>query len=301
MAPVQAASGEGELTLTMVDPSGAKLSAVYYAVPVGSISLGGSGLEYFGDADTETVPSARYGIVAMSPWGGLLCAGVTPCDASILFGGAEISVAGVVDVPEEGTASYTFQAPTPGVVVGSPKAGATLAVDFSEPMDRLYDLFGGLYGNTQWLRDGVVIPGATGTSYSIRIADVGHTIQPRISSSGLLFGEIFGSAGSFAEKKTLTGKKIEKVRTKANVTTFRRVVPAGLAKSAWVDVVSAQGNISGKVTVQVGKWKKTKRLWNGNTRVLLPKLKRGRYAVKVSYPGTDVYAPSKDRIVIRVK
>lgn len=299
-APAHAAPGEGDLTVNIVDPTGAKLPGTVYALPEGAMDLYGSGLEQFWSLSTETVRTGNYGLVTMTAWGGLLCAGVTPCDPSIMYGGAPVSVTGVVDVPEEGAATYTLQAPTPAVLSGSPKVGATLAVDFSESLDRINDILGGFSGNTQWLRDGKVIPGENRTSYTVRTRDVGHTIQPRISPSGLLVGEPFG-LGGLGEKKTLPGKKIEKVRTRAKVTTFRRVIPAGLAKSAWVDVVSGQGNVTGKVTVQVGKWKRTKRLWNGDTRVLLPKLKRGRYAVKVSYLGTDVFAPSKDRFVVRVK
>ncbi len=97
------------------------------------------------------------------------------------------------------------------------------------------------------------------------------------------------------------GKKIEKVRTRAKVTTFRRVIPAGLAKSAWVDVVSGAGQRHRQGDRPGRQVEAHKRLWNGDTRVLLPKLKRGRYAVKVSYLGTDVFAPSKDGFVVRVK
>ncbi len=70
--------------------------------------------------------------------------------------------------------------------------GATLAVDFSEPVDRLNDILGGFSGSTQWLRDGKVIPGENRASYTVRTRDVGHTIQPRVSPSGLLVGELFG-------------------------------------------------------------------------------------------------------------
>jgi len=302
-APAQAAPGLGDLTVTITDPTGATLRGAIYALPEGTTGFGGSGLELFYGANTAEVPAGRYGVVAMTPWGGMLCAGVSPCDTDIIFGTGEVSVTGVVEVPDEGAANLALSAPAPAAVTGTSRVGDDLTIDFSEPMDRLVTTFGGGLGglNIQWLRDGKVISGAAGASYRIDVRDVGHTIAPRLSWSFLVASELFSGAYVPNDNRTLAGRKIAKVRTTTKATTFRKVIPAGRAKSAWVDVVGRGGDVTGKVTVQVGKWKRTKRLWNGDTRVLLPKLKRGRYAVKVSYLGTDVFAPSQDRFVVRVR
>lgn len=301
VTPTQAASpGFGDLTVTLVDTTGAPVPAMIYAIRVGSGQTF-EGAEESGTTVTfSNLPSDRYGIYALSPWGGLVCAGVAPCNQFI--GSDGVTVVGAVDVPDNGETSYQLSTPLPATVVGTGRLGSVLAVDYSAPMDALLSIYGvGVYGSVdvQWLRDGVAIPGGTSTSYIVALADVGHTLVPRLSWSGYLAYQ-FGLIGLPPGERLLAGRKVAKVATKTKVSVFRKVVTDGRGNSMRVDVSSPSAVVLGKVKIELGKWKTTKKIANGVVRASLPAVKPGKYTVKVTYLGTDAFAPSKGKTSYKV-
>ncbi len=293
--------GTGDLTLSIVDPSGALLGAMYYIVPAGSDQIY-DGRQLAGTTVTQNLPVGRYGILALSPWGGMLCAGLTPCN--LLIGSETITVAGVVDVPDQGAVSYRIKAPATATLVGKNQVGSPRGVDFSTPMDNLLGIYGvGVYGSVtpQWLRDGKDIAGATANSYTITSDDVGHRIAPRLRWSGYMAAQ-FTYWGIPAAPKTIAGQKVGKVKTKTQASVFRQVVKAGRGNSVRIDVTGGRtvGVVTGKIKVRLGSWKRTLTLRNGSTRTEIPAQKVGRHTVKVAFLGSRAFAPSDDKVSYRV-
>jgi len=69
---------------------------------------------------------------------------------------------------------------------------------------------------------------------------------------------------------------------------------------AAIKLAAEKGKPKGKVTVSVGKWKKTLTV-DGKRSVALPKLAKGKHKVTVSFAGTDKYGEAKKTITLRVK
>ena len=131
----------------------------------------------------------------------------------------------------------------------------------------------------QWLRGGKAIKGATKSSLKLGTADVGQRISVRVTSSraGYLEGTSTSSALKVAKGKPKVTASAKSVKAKKRATVKVKVKVAGLAKPA------------GTVTVKYGKRStkvKLKASAKGKVSVKLPKLKKGRYSIKVSFKPT---------------
>lgn len=290
-APAQAipADGKGELVVTTLDGYGKPLASGVTLTSTAGDSEG----SFFGQgAVTRQVSlnEGRYGLVGMAPWGGLFCAGVSPCSYLNLGGGTPALVTGVVNVTDvETPTSYTFRAPKPATVTGSSKVGSILSVNLSTEMKNLGVLLSqaGGQATVQWLRNGTVIPGATGTTYQTSGADVAKTISPRLSYPDQIAVQ-FGGIGMNAEPLTLPGIKVAKGKTRTTVEVFRKAIAAGKSTSLRADVTTGALPAAGKVKITIGRWKVTKNLRNGSVRVPVPKtLRPGTYQVVATYLGTS--------------
>lgn len=159
----------------------------------------------------------------------------------------------------------------------------------------------GVATTRQWLRDGVAIAGASGPSYLLGAADVGHRIAVRVTASAAGYDD--GSATSAA-----TGA-VRKATPSVKVTAPGRVKP-GARPTVKVKVASGVvARPTGTVTLRYGGATVRVRLAGadrGVVSVRLPARKKGSYALTASYAPSGAAAgllsgASAKKVVIRVR
>ena len=294
LAPAHAA-GTGTLTVTMVDEHGDPMPGQIMLV---DSDPDGIGEGQFQQASTATVelPPGEYGVLTVSTWGGMLCAGLEVCSYLSVVGGAP-GLDGTIEVVEGTTTEVLLRGERPAALTGRATVGRKLAVDWSEGMQDLIDYFsvvaGGVYNPTvQWLRDGTPIAGATDPDYRPGATDAGRTISARVSYPPLAAAQFEQVTGQPVTPRSTNGLKVAKVATKAFATVADPTVSADRQGRVRVDVTAPNQIVTGKVTVAVGDWSQTRSLRNGSARIVLPRLAPGRHTVSARYLGTSVYAPS---------
>lgn len=219
--------------------------------------------------------------------------------------GARLSAQVRASRPSYGDGFATTDPTSPVVVGASPRATRAPAVSGTAKLGSTlrassgtWDVPGALLAYT-WLRDGKAIPGANGRSYKPTRSDVGKRVAVRVTATAP--GRLQGSSTSSAVKIG---------RVKPKVTVSAKSVKR--SKRAKVVVkVRAPGveKIAGKLTVRFGKKQKSVRLKasaQGKVSVRLPKLTKGKYAVKVTFKpsgSTARYATSAKatKVSLRVK
>lgn len=289
-------AGTGVLRIHVVDSSGQPL--------VGLLSVwNSSGARAAGDVTKEsdhdfTLAPGQYGVVSMTPWGGILCRGVTPCDGTTGRYGTTMGLdAGAVTVPADGLVEVTLQAAPPGTVSGDPVVGGQLAVTPSPGIQSLiaWTVLTGYPATLgyQWLRDGQPVNGTSAT-YRPELADAGHTLSVRMLFGGAASYQVgAGGWGGDVTARTIAGPVVRRVAARAFVTLNRTQVTTAQRAIVRADVSAGAQIVPGKVTVTVGKRTWNLPLRNGQARIELPKLKKGKYAVRASYAGNANYLPAK--------
>ena len=295
--PAQADPGAGgTVSVTVVDENGDPM--------LGSITIVGAGTggAYYAAASAvssleESVPPGSYKVVSISPWGGILCAGVTPCDYSAPWtGNPDYQPDGTLVVESGQTTSVSLRAENPAALTGTGKVGSVVRVTWSPGLQALTDWLtwegvASFGPQVTWLRDGLPVSGATGDTYAVALTDVGTQISAEV---GYDAGQPFVTDISGAPVDPIDVGPIEvpRVATQAFVLLFTPSVAAGTRGRVRVEVTSPGQLLGGKVTVKVGTWSRTRTLINGGAGVLLPRLPVGRHAVTAHYRGTAFYAPS---------
>lgn len=138
--------------------------------------------------------------------------------------------------------------------------------------------------SVQWLRDGVVVPGATGTSYAVRPADIGTRLSVRVTATRA--GHADGRATSAATAA------VAKAVTTLRVTAPKRA-RAGKPVKVTVAVSASGVDPTGAVTIRDGgKVVKTVRLRAGKAVVTLRLKKTGKHRLVATYAGSGWAAPS---------
>jgi hypothetical protein len=146
----------------------------------------------------------------------------------------------------------------------------------------------------QWLRDGVPIAGATAQDYLVQVADIGHTLAPKVTGhSGLDTADFVGTA--------MVARKLGATLT----LDVRRVHPApGRPRLVWMAVSSmtterpatTDGGTLAAYKKKDGRLKELGRavVTRGSAFVRLPwkRAPFGRTSVMVCYLGSDVVAES---------
>ncbi|WP_193609800.1 glycoside hydrolase family 3 N-terminal domain-containing protein [Nocardioides lijunqiniae] len=191
-----------------------------------------------------------------------------PAAAVALLG----QVAGV-DASGEPTAVTSTSAP---VVRGTPVAGGRLSATagaWSVP---------GVTTTYRWLRDGAVVPGATGSSYRLGAADVGRRLQVRVTATAA--GYLPGTATS-----TATGT-VRKARPAVTARVSDRTPRPGARPKVRVRVSSAAlerptGRVVVRYAGRVLRVNLAARA-DGVVTVRLPGRPRGTYRLQVSYSPT---------------
>lgn len=187
-------------------------------------------------------------------------------------------VAGVIGDAPTATAGPT--------ITGTPKVGQTLGVSQTWSAS-------GLTFAYQWQRNGTDIADADDPTYVVTAADVAQSITVEVTASraGYADGSAESTAVTVAKVASKTVAKLAKPKIKAN------------QKGVLTVTVSAAGvpGPTGKVTVKDGKkviatvTLKANKL--GKLTIKLPKLKKGKHQILVSYSGDAAIAGSKAKKV----
>lgn len=284
----------GDLTVRILDATGLPANGLV------AIFRAGEGLpdevsqapDAPGEYRFTDLPAGRYGVLTMTPWGGLTCAGVSPCEFAALQGISGITTVGAVDVTvAEAPAVHTLRTAVPGTVTGKSVVGNALSITWSSPMATMLAAFGTSGPTVQWLRDGAPIPGAVATTYTTTGADQGHLVSARLA---YLAGGIWSSFGAAPTPYTLAGRTVTKAASRTTVDIVRKKIAEGRSPGIRIDVTADNLPAPGQVKVTIGKRTYTKTLRNGSARVPVPgTLRPGRYRVVAKYLGTSSYSPSR--------
>lgn len=186
-------------------------------------------------------------------------------------------------------------APAGPVVVGAIELDQEYAVSGSARVGEELSLAPGAYRPTdavptyQWLRDGVPIAGATGTTYEITGADLGARLRAQVTLT----------RRNYATRSLRVGPE-GVVTTRATA----EVDAVGRPRRAVVQVrVTAPGveAVAGEVTITVARETRTVQLVGGRARVVVDDLEPGRRTVWVRYEGTATIQGARAQTSVRVQ
>ena len=290
-SPADAVVEDGTLSVTVVDELGNPMP--------GSLLLVSNdddlNAEFPASSTFErSLPPGSYGAFSLSPWGGLLCAGIANC-TSVLAGVPAVPDGSVV-VTSGTTTNVTIQGTVPATLSGPARIGSPLTVTYSAGMQGLVDYLelavGGSYAPTiSWLRDGVPIPGTTGTYVPVG-ADAGTHLSARLEYVGVAQATFASLSGAPVGPRTTNDIAVKLIATKAFAILSNPTIKAGSRGKVRVELTAPGAIVTGRVTVGVGSWSQTRSLINASVRVQLPKLPAGKHAVKARFLGSPTYAPS---------
>jgi hypothetical protein len=152
----------------------------------------------------------------------------------------------------------------------------------------------GLTFTRQWLRDGKTIAGATGASYVVRGADIGHRLSVRVTASKP--GKTSGTSTS-AETAV-----VAKATSQASVKVSRTMVADGGRVTATA-VLTSPVAATGRVKVFVGGSAVAKLTLHGGHATTKIRLHgRGKHAIRVRYLGSATVATSTSaKVLVRVR
>ncbi|MEP9362962.1 Ig-like domain-containing protein [Nocardioides sp. CN2-186] len=298
VTPAQAAPGDGTLKITVVDEHGDPAP--------GSLSLYNSGGLLGIGAATQvsdyslSTPPGSYGVLSLTPWGGMVCAGVDRCDYYALSSGTA-APNGTVQVVAGQTTTVVIEGRQPVRMPRSARVGKPLELQLSPGFQTLVDYFDAVGGGSfytpavTWLRDGHAIAEADGFDYVPTTADAGHSLVARLAYSGIAASQFETLTGAPVEPRQTGSVKVSKVPSKAYVRLSRSTISSGHQAVVRVDATAPGQVLDGKAEVSIGSWSQTKALRNGVARFRTPPLKPGTYDVKATYLGSATYSPSVAR------
>jgi hypothetical protein len=302
-APAANAVTPGAITVNIVDQYGRPVSGVIQAFDsTGTQYSDGAtpGSYVYGSTHVLTVPPEGYGFEAITPWGGLDCAGIAPCSPIM----SVPTVSPVVTVTGGSVSTYTIQVTVP-TITGGPAVGAPLTIQIPQGLALLQSAliispFGFSPMTQQWLRGGTEIIGATGSSYTTTPPDGRQSISARLAPGGAQ-AYVAAIGGGVAEPFTTNAIAVSKytpVKTKTKAK-LPKSINAGDRVSMKVSVKGkgSKDAPTGFVTVKIGQFKVKKNLKHGSVFISLPNLKPGSYKIKISYGGSLYFAKSKSKPV----
>ncbi|MCL2613345.1 MAG: CHAP domain-containing protein [Nocardioidaceae bacterium] len=132
----------------------------------------------------------------------------------------------------------------------------------------------------QWTRDGQKIPGATGASYQLQAADLGHHVAVNVSLAQPQWLPASGHAATPGYIRTPTHVLLKSVGVKGGAVIHLHVHSADVR------------TVSGKVLVRIGRVRRAVQLVNGSAKVEVTGLRAGHYPVRVYYGRTATTLPS---------
>jgi surface antigen len=171
---------------------------------------------------------------------------------------------------------------SPFFLRGTPRMGRTLTIEKGtfEPSDAKV-------GYT-WLRDGKPIASASGTTYTLTSADVGHDITVQVGLSRAGYRDRTSTLRTDGVVTTVPTLRVDATGKPGRAVVKVRVTAPG---------VSAPG---GRLTVKIGQREAAGRVVDGVAKVVVDELAAGTRTVKVLYDGTGTILPGKARTTVRV-
>ncbi len=171
---------------------------------------------------------------------------------------------------------------TPFTLSGKPRLGRELTVTPGsfDPADAEVSY--------SWLRSGVAIPGATGTTYQTTPADVGRQLSVRVLLTRVGYRDLTVLLPADGRVTTAPALSLDADGRPGRAVVRLRVTAPG---------VSAPG---GRATVRIGRDQVTGRVVDGRLKVVLDGLAAGTHTVNVSYTGTPVIRSARTTTTVRV-
>ncbi|NYJ00458.1 surface antigen [Nocardioides thalensis] len=185
-------------------------------------------------------------------------------------------------------------APAGPVVVGAIELDQEYAVSGSPQVGEQLILTPGSYRPTdaapayQWLRDGVPIAGATGTTYEVTGADLGARLRAQVTLTRRNYATRTVRLGPEGIVTTRAAATVDAVGRRGRAVVRVRVTAPGLEA------------VDGRVTITVAKETRTVQLVAGRARVVLDDLAPGRRTVWVRYDGTPTVEAARATTSVRV-
>jgi len=294
----------GTLVVTIVDQYGRPTQGVMSVVdPAGNGQTedGASGPDDYvpGVTHTYTVPVGGYAFITITPWSGVNCFGVAPCNIAA----GSTSITPVVNVAAGATVPQTLKVTVP-TITGNPAVGSPLSLNIPEGITALQAI-GNNAGSPitqQWLRGGAAIAGATGPTYPTVPADSAQAITARLSPSTVqnALPQAYGLTVAPFTTNAITLATFVPAKTKTKVK-LPKDIRQGDRVSLKVTVKADSGTPDGVVAIKIGRSTVRKTLQSGSTFVNLPRLDQGRYKLSVKYAGTEYFAASKDTLRFTVR
>lgn len=284
----------GDLTVTMLDDAGDPAGGVIQIV-----GTDGDTVENQPGVSTHTfsLPEGTYGVMGVTPWGGVVCGGLESCDYVGVVAG-QVPLDGDVVVTPGGSVSVTLRSVAPARIAGKRLVGSALSVDYSDGMEQMLTLFGstpgsGVEPSITWLRNGKAIPGATDSTYVPTGADTGKAIAARLGYEGLGLAYMQQVVGAGPiDPVTTAAVSVRKKSAKTFIRMVRDEITTKQRGVVRVDVTAPNAIVTGRVKVTVGTWSETRTLRNGRVAIRLPAYGPGTYVVRASYLGSSEYKPS---------
>ena len=170
----------------------------------------------------------------------------------------------------------------PAVVEGKAKVGSKLVakVGTARPSNAT--------PSYRWLRDGQRIAGTTRNTYTVRRADVGHSLSVEVTWTQRNFRPTVETVAVTGPAKAVSEVKVRTDVTRKRVTVDVKVKAPGAAKPA------------GAITLTIGGRTVEAQVVEGAARVVVRHLKAGTKPVVVRYSGTDLVLPGVARSTVTV-
>ncbi len=184
----------------------------------------------------------------------------------------------VSSVPTSAVALATFTALGSPVLTGSPRLGETLSID------------PGRYAPTAassavtWVRDGVPIDGASGTTYVLTEADLGARVWAKVTLTRPGYRTLTTRSGRTWPVKSVSTLRVAAHAGKGRLRVDVSVTAPGVAEVVGVVVIKSHGKVIGQVSLAGGRGVLT-----------LADLPTGRAVYEFRYLGGDTTTPTANK------
>jgi hypothetical protein len=182
---------------------------------------------------------------------------------------------GYLDVPATSAATAPV---VPGTIArtgkllltGTPRFGQTLTLDAgtSAPNDTQRTI--------EWLRSGVPIPGATGTSYALTAADLGSRISTRLTYTKPGYTTLVTRLPATSRVKTVPVVKASATPASGKVGLAITVTAPGASPVVGAVTIRSGGEVLKELTLR-----------SGTATTTLKGLAAGRHTVRITYAASD--------------
>jgi hypothetical protein len=156
------------------------------------------------------------------------------------------------------------------LLTGTPRFGETLTLEAGKESPS------GAVRSIEWLRDGVPVEGATGTTYPLTAADLGARVAPRVTYTKPGYNTLVTDLPATARVKTVPVVKASAAAVRHRVDLTITVRAPGEKPVAGIVTITSRGEVL-----------KQKTLRDGTAAASLWGLEPGRHPVRIVFTATD--------------